>query len=148
MKGNPTFASIALAVLVSGAAFAQDGEHTFTVSLTGEAALAGGATQADPDGEGTAQLTVDAGQHRVCWKLEVAQLDALSAAHIHRGAADASGPPAVTLFNFGEPVALEGCTSEFPDHGVLGEIMQHPEQFYVNVHTETYRGGAIRGQLG
>jgi len=106
------------------------------------------------DGTGTAHVTVNVGQDRVCWDLQnLANLDTLIAAHIHQAPANAQGPIKISFFNFGEPIDLEGCTevpgtATFPfDRARLEDIVQHPEGYYVNVHTSVFPGGAIRGQL-
>ena len=33
------------------------------------------------------------------------------------------------------------------DRGRLKDIIQHPQNYYVNIHTTAFTGGAIRGQL-
>jgi hypothetical protein len=38
-----------------------------------------------------------------------------------------------------------GCTSV--DRAEIKEIIQHPEEYYVNVHNADYPAGAVRGQL-
>jgi CHRD domain len=38
-----------------------------------------------------------------------------------------------------------GCTSADPN--LIKAIIQHPENYYVNVHTAEFPGGALRGQL-
>ena len=143
---------IALALLASAAlasaAAAQDGGRPFTVTLTGQAELTGGATQADTNGSGTARVTINPGQQRVCWDIDVANLDPLTAAHIHRGGTTQTGAPVVAFFNPGQPVVLDGCTTARVDRALLMELIQNPQRFYVNVHTAVYPGGAIRGQLG
>ena len=137
---------------VAAAAFAQpvaEGGRKFVTALTGQAELTGGALVADMDGSGTAHVVVNHGQRRVCWDLvNLQNLDTLSAAHIHRGTAVESGGIVVTFFHFGQPIDLEGCTTAPLSRELLKEIIQHPERFYVNVHTTVFPGGAIRGQLG
>jgi CHRD domain len=69
-------------------------------------------------------------------------------AHIHRGAAGASGPPVVpaagSLPNLGATSA-SGCVLTT---GVLAaEIMGNPGGFYFNVHSTAHGTGEIRGQL-
>lgn len=126
----------------------------FVKTLTGQAELDGGRLTADLDGTGTAHVTVNVGQERVCWDLQnLANLDTLIASHIHQAAANAQGPIRISFFNFGEPIDLQGCT-EVPgttavpfNRARLEDIMQHPENYYVNVHTSAFTGGAIRGQL-
>eukprot|EP00611_Tribonema_gayanum_P030769 TRINITY_DN8640_c0_g1_i2.p3 TRINITY_DN8640_c0_g1~~TRINITY_DN8640_c0_g1_i2.p3 ORF type:complete len:106 (+),score=22.52 TRINITY_DN8640_c0_g1_i2:612-929(+) len=73
--------------------------------------------------------------------------------HIHQGPQGVDGPIAVVLF---EPpaaptfqsdgtVEFTGCVSDV--NGVSGAIASAPDQFYVNVHSTRYPGGAARGQL-
>ncbi len=111
-------------------------------SLTGAAEVPG---PADPDGTGSALITVDPAQRRVCFQLSVANLSTPIAAHIHRGVVGVAGPIVVTL---GPPVggSSSGCLENL-DRGLLNEIAQNPSAFYVNVHTTEFPGGAIRGQL-
>lgn len=149
-KTSLALSFLASATLIASAVAAQpvaEGGRKFTTSLTGQAELAGGAATADPDGSGTAHVTVNHGQQRVCWDITVANLDTLTAAHIHRGAATATGGIVVTFFHFGSPIDLEGCTTSPLNRALLKELIQHPERFYVNIHTTVYPGGAIRGQL-
>jgi len=131
-----------------------EGGRKFVKELTGRAELDGGRLTADMDGRGTAHVTVNVGQGRVCWDLQdLANLDTLIASHIHQAPANAQGPIKISFFNFGEPIDLEGCTevpgtTAFPfDRARLIDINEHPENYYVNVHTTAFPGGAIRGQL-
>lgn len=102
----------------------------------------------DPDGRGgfTAVIADD----QVCFGLTVDDVDAPAAAHVHRGRPSQNGPIVVTLTapSSGDPGASGACVS--PDGGntaVLGEILRHPNHFYVNVHTAAFPDGAVRGQL-
>jgi CHRD domain-containing protein len=149
------FLSFAAAAGLIGATLAApvaEGGRKFVKSLTGQAELDGGRLTADMDGRGTAQVTVNVGQGRVCWNLvDLANLDPLVASHIHNAPATGQGPIKISFFNFGEPIDLEGCTEgsdQFPvDRKLLEDVVQHPENYYVNVHTSVFPGGAIRGQL-
>lgn len=148
-----TFA--ASAAVAAGIAFAgpvSEGGRKFVTALTGQAELTGSALTADMDGTGTAQVFVNVGQRRLCWNLtNLANLDTLVAAHIHQAPATASGPIRISLFHFGEPIDLEGCTEGTATHPFdrarLNDIIQHPQNYYVNIHTTAFTGGAIRGQL-
>lgn len=140
---------------VAGAAFAQtppsQGGRKFSTVLTGaaECNAAGVCNLGDPDGTGTADVTVNVGQQRVCWDITVSNISAPQRGHIHRGPAGGAGGIVVGFFEAADP-DLEGCTSttEPVDRALLREIIQHPERFYVNVHTADFPAGAIRGQLG
>ena len=99
----------------------------------------------DPDGTGTAEVRVDAAQSRLCWNLYVRQTDAATAAHIHQGAAGASGPPVVTLTTPGADGHSEGCLAV--DERLARRIAFEAHDFYVNVHTAAFPNGAVRGQL-
>ena len=78
---------------------------------------------------------------------------AITAAHIHRGAAGANGGVAVNpMFKAGE-IALTGGAGTFSKMGVTvtpavaQEILSGPANFYFNVHSEVNKGGVARGQL-
>ena len=99
----------------------------------------------DPDGIGTAQVRVDSRGGNLCWDLHVRQIDAATAAHIHRGAAGVAGPPVVVLTTPGADGQSEGCAAI--GEPLATEIALRAHEFYVNVHTAAFPNGAVRGQL-
>jgi hypothetical protein len=96
-------------------------------------------------GSGSALVTLNQGQGEVCWDIGVSDLTTpVILAHIHQGAAGTNGPVVV---DFMEPVnGLNGCVHA--DAALIAEIRKHPADYYVNVHTTTFPGGEVRGQLG
>jgi aldose sugar dehydrogenase len=110
-------------------------------NMTGEQEVPG---PGDPDGTGTASIWLNHGQARVCYNLTASDIEPAAAAHIHRGVVGVAGPVVIPL----EPPtggASSDCVSA--DAGLILEILQHPERFYVNVHNAPFPNGAIRGQL-
>lgn len=98
----------------------------------------------DPDGRGSASLTLNQGQGLVCFDIAVQNIGTITAAHIHHGAAGVNGPVVV---NFNPAVnGLNNCVSDI-DPDLIKAIRQNPQDYYVNVHTAEFRGGAVRGQL-
>jgi CHRD domain len=77
-------------------------------------------------------------------------------AHIHLAPAGSNGPIHVDFLEGGVPVAeLTGRTITFtgvarPRAAFAGgaALCAAPEMYYVNVHSNLFAGGAIRGQLG
>ncbi|HEX6385826.1 MAG TPA: CHRD domain-containing protein, partial [Anaerolineae bacterium] len=67
-------------------------------------------------------------------------------AHIHVGEAGVAGDIVVPLEPPGENGASAGCMSDV-DPDLIAAIIQNPAGYYVNVHTEDFPAGAIRGQL-
>jgi hypothetical protein len=131
---------LAVAIALSswlGAAQAQAALINFVVPLSGANEVA--PVVGDPDGSGTANLTIDDVALTVTWNIVVANLDPVIADHIHSGAAGVNGPIVV---DFGG--ALVGGPLGDPD---LAAVLANPTAFYVNVHTTTHTGGAIRGQV-
>jgi hypothetical protein len=97
---------------------------------------------ADPDGSGFAAIRLNVGQARVCWELSYENIDpAPHAAHIHKAPAGSNGGVVVPL----SVDPSSDCASA--DAALIQDIIDHPEEYYVNVHNATYPGGAIRGQL-
>jgi hypothetical protein len=135
-----TLVTLALLAL-AGTALA--GGRPFTTTLTGTAEVPG---PGDPNGAGTASLTLNPGQEEVCFEITVSNITLpATGAHIHVGAVDDFGDVVVGLTPPGTDGTSSGCVSA--DRELLMAILQSPENYYVNVHTTDFPGGAIRGQL-
>lgn len=119
---------------------------TATLSGANEVNGAGAPNQGDPDGTGSATVTVNPTTGEICYTVGNTNLSPTTGAHIHRGAAGTNGPIVV---NFTIPAAggsTTGCTSATV--ALAQEIDTNPTGFYVNVHSTEFGSGAIRGQLG
>ena len=132
---------ISLAAVVPASA-EPSGGRPFTVDLTGAAEVnaAGVPNQGDPDGTGTARLTINPGLGQVCWTIEVAGVEPITAAHIHAAQTTTTGPVVVLLAPY-----AGGCTEV--DRELAIAIITNPGSYYVNVHNAPYAAGALRGQL-
>jgi hypothetical protein len=102
--------------------------------------------QGDPDGSGTALVTLNQGQGEVCFELTVADIAAPTAAHIHAAPAGVNGGVVIPLLPPPEDGSVSGCVSDV-DKDLIKSIRQSPSEFYVNVHNLDFPGGAVRGQL-
>lgn len=131
-------ASLALAGVVLAA------ETTLTATLAG---VTEGENPGDEDGSGTASIVIDPAAGTACWTLNVADISPVTQSHIHVGAEGASGDIAVPLDVDGFEGTSEGCIEPMEDAAILQEILDNPAGYYVNVHTEDFPAGAIRGQL-
>ncbi|HZS10086.1 MAG TPA: CHRD domain-containing protein [Blastocatellia bacterium] len=118
------------------------GGHQMTVALTGAAEVPG---PGDADGSGTATLTLDHAQGQVCYEITVKDVQAPTAAHIHTGPAGQAGGVKVP-FKAAADGTWKGCATV--DKDVIKDIMEHPANYYVNVHNGEFPKGALRGQLG
>src|SRR5918993_126162 len=138
-------AGLLLASVVPASAVPITAGVPFTVELTGEAEVntAGVPNQGDLDGTGTATLTINPGLGTVCYTIEVAGVEPLTAAHIHVAPSTLPGPVVVPL-PVG-PSGGSGCTAVSRD--LVLAIITDPSAYYVNVHNATYPAGALRGQL-
>jgi hypothetical protein len=142
------FAAAVGILVISSSAFAQ-GAPLFAV-LNGGNECKGSppvCLQGDPNGFGSATIIFPTSTS-VCFGIVVNRITGPTAAHIHSGASGISGPIVVTLTPpaVGNPGASSGCI-----HGVLGAtiraIREDPTLYYVNVHTNGFPDGAVRGQL-
>ena len=100
----------------------------------------------DPDGTGSAVVNIDVTKREVCYEVAVQKLDRPVGMHIHEGEKGKSGSVVVPLTT---PTATDtttkGCSNV--DAALIGKMTANPGNYYVNVHSDTYQQGAIRGQL-
>jgi hypothetical protein len=105
----------------------------------------------DPDGRGRAFVRLSG--TTACYALQWSNIGAPTAAHIHQGGAGVAGPVVVLFFQPGTNAAslpgtlssVAGCVDVDP--ALARRIAASPRDWYVNIHTADFAGGAIRGQL-
>jgi 5'-nucleotidase len=140
----PFIAALALALLLVWPAAAGPGGAPRVAPLAGDWEVPG---PGDDDGTGSARITLNEGQRRVCWEIKAADITLpAAAAHIHRGAVGVAGPVVVTLSPPGADGTSSGCRSGV-DRALIADITENQQNYYVNVHTSDFPAGAIRGQL-
>jgi len=106
---------------------------------------AGEGDQGDLDATGASTVYPTSSDTALCYDYS-AMLE-VSAAHIHAAPAGVVGeivvPFDVALGPFGIP---GGCTFDV-EADLVADILADPASYYVNLHTEEFPAGAIRGQL-
>ncbi len=130
---------LGLAATLALASVVQAAETALTADLAGDAETAA-------DGTGSATITLDPETGEACWELTAEGIGAVVQSHIHVGAEGESGDVVVPLDVDGFDGTSEGCVSD-QDGDALQSIIDDPAGYYVNLHTEEFPGGAIRGQL-
>jgi hypothetical protein len=151
MKQRRLFAALLLAALVALALVgpasaaklggAEQGGRQLATTLTGAQEVP---VPGDPDGMGSATVTVNPGQGLICYELSVSGIASASAAHIHEAPPGEAGPVVVTL----QPPTSgfsSGCVKV--SRALAKDILKNPSDYYVNVHNAEYPAGALRGQL-
>jgi hypothetical protein len=136
-------ATTAVAVGVSSSIARAPATKPLFASMTGAAEVPG---PGDTNGLGAASV-VFTGGNKICYSLVVNAIAKPVAAHIHAGKAGVAGDVVVTLAqpakgSNGTSAACVASTAE-----IVNKIKANPKNFYVNVHTGAFPGGAIRGQL-
>jgi hypothetical protein len=100
---------------------------------------------ADPDGYGTFSASFNG--TKLCYGLQVIKIDTPIAAHIHKAPVGSNGPISVPLTapSTGAAGVSQGC--KVLSATLANAIKANPKAYYVNVHTNPFPNGAIRGQL-
>ena len=130
-----------------------DGPHSIAV---GSVRLSGSQEVPPTTSQGFGRFSYFAGGDTLCYVLTAFRLgEAPVAAHIHVAPAGVNGPIVVGL-ELPDPVSADCITAE-PDSSLnspmvltqeeLDAIIANEAGYYANVHTATFPGGAIRGQL-
>lgn len=98
-------------------------------------------------------------QDKVWFKLNVTDMQGVTQAHIHTGKQGENGPPVVTLYKSDTPQPING---KLAYGNITPNLLEGPMKSkqisdlatamsngstYVNVHTEKYPNGEIRGQI-
>ena len=94
----------------------------------------------DPDGFGTALVSIDNVANTVSWAFLVNNIASLTGAHIHQASAGVNGNVKVDF-----SASLSGSNLFDVDLALINP--GNAAGFYVNLHTGQFPGGAIRGQL-
>lgn len=143
-----------LAVAGTGVAGAAGHQRNFRTHLSGDEEV----EPVDTDAQGQAVFQVDRAGDALRFRLNVANIEDVVAAHIHCAPAGVNGPVGVTLFE-GGPEDVDGTLAAgeitAPDGGNgcgwmdLGDVVDaiRSGDTYVNVHTLANTGGEIRGQI-
>ena len=160
-------AAIAIPSIAFGNARSNEGSlHATQVALTPFTAQLSGANEVPPAvptapapvGVGAAAVTfsiLDPADlvtgAQACFDISYSNITSPIMAHIHRGAAGAAPAANIVVPLFVTPGAgvgatsATGCVTTTP--ALATEISGNPAGFYVNVHTNEFPGGAMRGQL-
>ena len=132
------------ATLTTGVVMASNHVTTLSTTMTGAEEVGGG----DKNGKGFVSLDIFV-NGTICWQGKVQAIERVTAAHIHNAPAGVNGGVFVDL----EPLSSD-VTGNKAEHCVVttaenaAAIVANPSGYYVNVHTASFPGGAIRGQLG
>jgi len=139
MKRFAVIIAVVVAVMAALVAPAMAGGRPLTADLNGANEVGSG----DPDGSGSAHVTLNQGQGEVCFSIETTNVEDILFAHIHVGVAGVNGGVVVNLD--WDNTGGQGCVSA--DGDTIKQIRQNPSGYYINVHSVEFPPGAIRGQL-
>lgn len=104
----------------------------------------------DPDGTASGTLLLDESDGTVSWDFTYQNINAPIAMHIH-GPGGSAGSSAGVFIGLG--IATSGGPGTLIDSLIapiadVQAVLANPTDFYVNIHTDDFRPGAVRGQLG
>jgi hypothetical protein len=141
---------VALGVgMIGSTALAAEPQPPLLAVLSGgtEVGPGGAANAGDANGYGSATINVISAT-TLCYAVVVDRIDAPIAMHVHEASAGSNGGIAIGLTPpaTGSPGTSAECLTGL-DPAILSRMRGMTTNFYINVHTGNFPGGAIRGQL-
>ncbi len=112
-----------------------------------EVPVPNGPKAGDPDGQ--AITFVQPAGTGVDFSLAWVNIDAPTLGHLHQGAKGVNGPVKILFFGTAVPngvFAVSGTVAGV-DQAAVDALKKSPKDFYSNIHTATFPGGAVRGQF-
>ena len=97
-------------------------------------------------GTGSADVEINSDQNELCYEIALQGVEMVKAAHIHSGEEGMAGPILIDLKYAGDDTGGDACLDGIEESD-LEDVSEEPANFYVNVHSERYPDGAVRGQL-
>lgn len=146
--------SISVSVIFANHANAQQ-QNGYITTLNGKNEVP---SHPDVTATGISGLIINSGNSKVWYQIEAEGLKGVTQAHIHSGKAGENGPVVATLFK-GNKDTVNGAlvqgsiTADKLEGPLKGKSMSDlvdlfdKASTYVNVHTETFPDGEIRGQI-
>ena len=148
MRRRALIIACMVAVVVIAVLAGPASAHRPDTGASREAAFAGEAVvppPGDPDGAGTAQLILYPGKEKLCYRLNVSNVDGVTAAHLHRGGAGETGPVVRTLIPPNGSHSRE-CVKRYGKKAVR-RIANNLSDYYIDVHTDEHPNGAVGAQF-
>ena len=99
----------------------------------------------DADGTGNARLTLYPNKNKICYRIEVSNMDMATAAHLHMGSAGEEGSVVLKLRpprDGSSRECIRGLGERF-----IKKVARNSSGYYVDVHNAEFPSGAVRGQL-
>ncbi|RPJ26912.1 MAG: CHRD domain-containing protein, partial [Nitrosopumilales archaeon] len=146
--------SISLSVIFTNQVNAQQ-QNGYVTTLNGKNEVP---SHADVTATGISGFIVNSGNSKVWYQIEAEGLNGVTQAHIHSGKVGENGPVVATLFK-GNKDTVNGAlvqgsiTADKLEGSLKGKSISDlidlfdDASAYVNVHTETFPDGEIRGQI-
>lgn len=119
------------------------GTTSFNVPLGGEQEVPPVTT----DASGTASIHYDTMLNKLFYNVQVSDIMNVIGAHIHQGPVGVNGPVVFSLIDSGETLAVNDPVGggEFLSAENVVDLLTG--YHYINVHTDSYPNGEIRGQI-
>ena len=146
--------SISISVILTNQVNAQQ-QNGYVTTLNGNNEVP---SHGDVTATGISGFIVNSGNSKVWYQIEAEGLNGVTQAHIHSGKVGENGPVVATLFKGNKDtvngaLVQDSITADKLEGPLKGESISDlidlfdDASAYVNVHTETFPDGEIRGQI-